>query len=96
MAGKIATACVVYRWYVTVERAGEWRPSSSRAPSSRKTRSFAHEFEAKQFARSMLSEGFSVTAGTLNPHRPKRRVAASEIDLWLGENPGRSMTSRRS
>ena len=85
MAGKTGSAADVYPWYVTFERGSEWRPCSSRAPSPRKTKSFQNEIEAKRFAKSKLSEGFSVTAGTLNPHRPKRRIAASEIDQWLDE-----------
>jgi hypothetical protein len=85
MAGKNGTAGPAYRWYVTIERGSQWRPCSSRAPSSRKTMSFRDESEAKEFAKAMLSEGFSVTAGTLNPLRPIRRIAASEIDQWLAE-----------
>jgi hypothetical protein len=86
VARKAGTTGFAFRWYVTFERASEWRPCSSRAPSSRNTKSFQNEIEAKSFARSMLSDGFSVTAGTLNPHRPKRRIPASEIDQWLDDS----------
>jgi hypothetical protein len=85
MASKAGAAADASRWYVTLERGSEWHPCSSRAPSSRKTKSFRDESKAKEFAKAMLSEGFSVTAGTLNPFRPIRRIAASEIDRWLGE-----------
>ena len=44
---------------------------------------FPTEIEAKQFARTMLSEGFKVMAGTMNPHLPRRLVVASEIARWI-------------
>jgi hypothetical protein len=76
----------IKRWYVSVEAPSEWRPTSSRAPSSRKTRAFQTEIEAKQFAKAMLSDGFKVTAGTLNPHLPRRRlIAFPEIGQWIEE-----------
>jgi hypothetical protein len=34
----------------------------------------------------MLSDGFRVTAGTLNPHQPRRRtITASGINQWIEE-----------
>jgi hypothetical protein len=33
----------------------------------------------------MLSEGFKVMAGTMNPHLPRRLVVASEIDRWIDD-----------
>jgi hypothetical protein len=78
---------ITNRWYVSVEGPSEWRLKSSRAPVPRKTKPFPTESEAKQFAKEMLSDGFRVTAGTLNPHQPRRRtVAASEINQWIEEN----------
>jgi hypothetical protein len=51
-----------------------------------KTKSFPTEGEAKQFAKAMLSEGLKVTAGTLNPHQPRRRtITISKIDQWIEE-----------
>jgi hypothetical protein len=43
------------------------------------------ELEAKQFARAMVSEGFKVMAGTMNPKLPRRPIAASEIEQWIKE-----------
>jgi hypothetical protein len=35
----------------------------------------------------MLSEGLKVTAGTLNPHRPRRRlITFPEINQWIDED----------
>jgi hypothetical protein len=77
---------ITKRWYVSVQAPSEWRPKSSRAPFPRKTKSFPAESEAKQFAKAMLSDGFRVTAGTLNPHQPRRRIiTASEINQWIEE-----------
>jgi hypothetical protein len=34
----------------------------------------------------MLSKAHYVTAGTMSPYQPKRRIIeASEIDQWIGE-----------
>jgi hypothetical protein len=33
----------------------------------------------------MLSGGFKVMAGTMNPHLPRRLVVASEIERWIDE-----------
>jgi hypothetical protein len=75
------------RWYVSVAGPNQWRTASSKSPSFRETKSFPTEIEAKQFAKVMLSQGLKVTAGTLNPHVPKRRtITASEIDKWIEED----------
>jgi hypothetical protein len=77
---------LINRWYVSVEASSAWRPTSPRLRSSRKTEAFPTEIEAKKFAKAMLSEGMKVTAGTLNPHLPRRRIiAAAEINLWIEE-----------
>jgi hypothetical protein len=77
---------ITNRWYVSVQAPSEWRPNSSRAPFLRKTKSFPTESEAKQFAKVMLSDVYKVTAGTLNPYQPRRRIiATSEINQWIEE-----------
>jgi hypothetical protein len=40
-----------------------------------------------EFARAKLIDTPNVTAGTLNPHLPKRTIAATQILEWL-EEPG--------
>jgi hypothetical protein len=32
-----------------------------------------------------FAEGLNVSAGTINPHFPKRTIASTEIHRWLGE-----------
>jgi hypothetical protein len=73
-------------WYVSVETGRNWLPTAYRARSARQTKAFPTEGEAKQFAKAKLSEGLKVTAGTLNPHLPIRRlVLDSEIEKWIEE-----------
>jgi len=77
---------ITNHWFVSVETPKKMRLLSSAAPRPRETKSFPTEFEAKQFAIAMLSEGRKVTAGTLSPHQPIRRtITASEINQWIGE-----------
>jgi hypothetical protein len=71
-------------WFVSVETPKQLPLSA--VPRRRETKSFPTEIEAKQFAIAMLSEGRKVTAGTLSPHQPKRRIIrALEINQWIGE-----------
>jgi hypothetical protein len=57
---------------------------------ARRSRTFASEAEAKQFAAARIAAGAEVSAGTLNPYAPKRIVGPSEIESWLGEETSRS------
>ena len=52
----------------------------------RSTRTFKSEIDAKLFAMQILAKGWTANAGTLNPHQPKRHVAASDIERWA--DPG--------
>jgi hypothetical protein len=72
-------------WYVSYRtnitpRHGE---GEGERRSGRATRKFKAEAEAKQFAQEMIKEGWSVIAGTLNPHTPKRTVASTQILDWI-------------
>jgi hypothetical protein len=73
---------MTYTWYVTFEvpRTG----ASSRRRSPRSTKMFEAETEAKNFARMKFEEGLVVTAGTINPHTPRRAIASGSIPCWLG------------
>jgi hypothetical protein len=70
-------------WYVSFEPP---RRLGKRA-HARTTETFSNEREAKEFARTKLVDTPNVTAGTLNPHLPKRTIAATQILEWL-EEPG--------
>ncbi len=66
-------------WYVSFEL-----PSGTR-PYTRVTETFLNETEARKFARAKLAETPNVSAGTINPHRPKRTIASSQMLEWLEE-----------
>jgi hypothetical protein len=50
--------------------------------SVRSTRTFKTEVDAKLFAVQILAKGWSASAGTLNPHQPKKIVGPSEVEQW--------------
>jgi len=78
---------ITNHWFVSVETPKHLRLLSFDAPRPRETKSFRTETEAKKFAIAMLSEGRKVTAGTLSPHQPRRRIiTASEINQWIEED----------
>jgi hypothetical protein len=53
-------------WYVSFE------PEAGKRGVARATETFRSELEAKQFARAKLAQTKNVSAGTLNPHLPKK------------------------
>jgi hypothetical protein len=67
-------------WYVSFEL-----PRGKR-PFARGTETFPDEREAKQFARAKLDHTLNITAGTLNPHLPKRTIAPMQISQWIEES----------
>jgi hypothetical protein len=66
-------------WYVSFER--RW----GKREHTRATETFPNEREAKKFARAKLAETKKVSAGTLNPHLPKRTIAPAQMLEWLEE-----------
>lgn len=70
-----------HTWYVTFEvpRTG----TRVRRRSPRLTKTFETEANAKQFARTKFEGGLSVTAGTINPHVPRRAIPSVSIPAWL-------------
>ena len=66
-------------WYVSFDL--PW--AKRRRP--RATERFPNEREAKNFARVKLVETLRVSAGTINPHLPKRTVASKQMLEWLEE-----------
>jgi hypothetical protein len=69
-------------WYVSFEN--KLRPEKRAVPRS--TETFRSEAEAKEFAKQVLDEAKNVTAGTLNPHLPKRVISAAQLVDWLAES----------
>ena len=66
-------------WYVSFELRRQKRTHT------RATETFPNELEAKKFARAKLVDTPNVSAGTLNPHLPKRTIAAAQMLEWLEE-----------
>jgi len=69
-------------WYVSFEQK---RMRPARRAFSRGTETFRSELAAKEFAKQKLTETKNVTAGTLNPHLPKRVISSAQIIEWLEE-----------
>jgi hypothetical protein len=69
-----------HTWYVAF---GPPHRSPENRAGQRITETFQTEAEAKQFARLKVAEGRTVNAGTINPHLPRRTIAAADIHGWL-------------
>jgi hypothetical protein len=73
-------------WYVAFGPDKALKTDRLASGTLRSTRTFKSEVDAKLFAMQILAKGWSASAGTLNPHQPRRFVGASEIELWA--DPG--------
>ena len=70
-----------HTWYVTFEVPRSGTLVQRRNP--RLTNTFDTEAEARDFARTKFDAGLIVTAGTINPHLPRRAIPSEEIPAWL-------------
>ena len=70
-------------WYVTF---GPDKADENAERTSRATRTFKSEVDAKLFAMQILAKGWSASAGTLNPYQPKQVVGPAQIEQWA--DPG--------
>jgi hypothetical protein len=52
------------------------------------TETFRNEHDAKEFAKTRLTDSSNVTAGTLNPLMPKRTISSKQVLDWLDEGTG--------
>jgi hypothetical protein len=68
-------------WYVSFELPQQ----RGKRKHARVTETFHSELKAKKFARAKLVDTLNVSAGTLNPHLPKRTIAATQMLEWLEE-----------
>jgi hypothetical protein len=71
-----------HTWYVSFKPE---KPLPGKRGHSRATETFSNETDAKKFAKAKMVDTPNVTAGTLNPHRPKRTVAEAQVLEWLQE-----------
>jgi hypothetical protein len=72
-------------WYVSFEQK---RIRPAKRAFSRATETFRSELKAKEFAKQKLAETRNVSAGTLNPHLPKRVIPSAQMIQWLEEPTG--------
>jgi predicted chitinase len=70
------------KWYVSFQPKGLTKGTRTH---TRIAETFQAEQEAKAFARAKLAEGLNVSAGTLNPHMPKRMISSAQMHDWLDE-----------
>lgn len=70
-----------HTWYVTFEVPTDGTLLRRRHP--RLTKTFETEAAAKDFARTKFTGGLIVTAGTINPHLPRKAIPSVEIPTWL-------------
>ena len=69
-------------WYVSFALRD---PNAGHQRFPRQTRTFASEHDAKVFASSLLEQTEDVSAGTINPHQPRRVIAPAAIQSWIGD-----------
>lgn len=70
-----------HTWYVTFAVPKSGTLVQRRNP--RLTKTFDTEAEARDFARKKFEDGLIVTAGTINPHLPRRAIPSERIPAWL-------------
>jgi hypothetical protein len=58
------------------------------------TKTFETEAQARDFARTKFDCGLIVTAGTVNPHLPRRAIPSEEIPVWLESAPTHESSDR--
>jgi hypothetical protein len=68
-------------WYVTFEVPRSGTLLQRRNP--RLSKIFETEAEAKAFARRKFDAGLIVTAGTINPYRPRVAIPSEKILAWF-------------
>ncbi len=73
-------------WYVAYGHDRTLKTDMRATGPVRSTRTFKTEADAKAFAKQILAQGMSATAGTLNPYQPKQIIGGSQIERWA--DPG--------
>jgi hypothetical protein len=79
------------RWYVSYTVRSDHEPRRY----ARRTTTFDTEEQAKLFVREIAVDDQRLTAGTINPHSPKRVVPPNQIMAWL-ETPTQLVNSGRA
>jgi hypothetical protein len=69
-------------WFVSYRLS----PRPVRAGHARASKTFESEAEAKAFARELPPAVRDVSAGTINPHVPKKFYGSARIHNWLADD----------
>jgi hypothetical protein len=69
-------------WYVSYH-SNIARKRGDKHCVARATRRFEIEADAKQFAEKVIGDGWSVIAGTINPHEPKKVIPSTKVLDWI-------------
>jgi hypothetical protein len=72
-------------WYVSLVLPKSKKRAAARK-SPRRSETFLTEDEAKAFACHKYQQGLVVSAGTLNPHLPRKMIPPAAIHLWIGDH----------
>ena len=70
-------------WYVSYRSNIAPKRDDGERRLARATRKFKDETEARRFAQDIIEKGWSAIAGTLNPHKPKKTIASTQILDWI-------------
>jgi len=81
-------------WYVSFETRRN-REAAWKEQYQNKRVTFLNEIDAKEFARTKFAEGLNVSAGTINPHFPKRTIASTQFMNGLEQNARSKGEQRR-
>jgi hypothetical protein len=73
-------------WYVSYRSNITPRREDGECRIIRATRKFKAEADAKRFAQEIIEKGWSAIAGTLNPYKPKKTVASTQILDWIAKD----------
>ena len=72
-------------WYISYR--SKIRPKHDSEQSiMRGARRFKSETEAKKFAQEIITNGWSASAGTINPYKPKKVISSRQILAWIAES----------
>jgi hypothetical protein len=74
MTRQSRTLALSKKWYVSFVPVGR--------KEKRATKTFETENQAKAFALNILATGLAVSAGTVNPHLPKRTISPVDAKTW--------------
>jgi hypothetical protein len=80
------------RWYVSYTVKSDRNGRRTACMSG----TFDTEEHAKLFAREIAANSLRLTAGTINPHVPKKVIAATEVAAWVETARSKEAETKRN